>query len=119
MALPIRLANGSTFLVETLPSTLEEVPVADDLRPRGTAMGDRPAVALPAKEFREAAEVVEGIAEELTERLSRDKKRARLSELGLEVQVGFDAKGNVFIASGSASASLKLSLKWEIDRPGS
>ncbi len=122
MVLPLRLKNGATVLVETAPQGAPEpgdAPTAgsDDLLPTGVTMGGV-AARLPAREFGEAVKVVEGIADELGERLGRSErrsKRTRLKELELGVKVGFDAKGNVFIAGGSASASLELKLKWELD----
>ena len=124
MALPLRLKNGVTVLVETAPAAKAVAGDATgsdaDLMPKGVAMGaGRVAARLPEKEFGEAVTVVEGLAEELTERLGRDEQRGskgmRLKELELGVKVGFDAKGNVFIAGGSASASLELKLKWQLD----
>ena len=119
MVVPLRLKSGATVYVETTPGpeTSEPATTPGDLEfaPKGVAMG--PAAKLPAKEFGEAVEMVEGIAGEVKERLSRDGKGMRLKELELGVKVGFDAKGNVFIASGSASASLELKLKWELEEP--
>ncbi len=124
MALPLRLKNGTTVLVETAPeldAVVDDAADTDaDLLPKGVAMGSgRVAARLPEKEFGEAVTVVEGIAEELSERLGQSEQRGskgmRLKELELGVKVGFDAKGNVFIAGGSASASLELKLKWQLD----
>ena len=119
MLLPLRLKNGTTVAVQTVAAPGAPIPAPAagdaDLHPEGAAMG--PAAQLPAKELGEAVEVVEGIAEEVRERLGRDKKGMRLKELELGVKVGFDVEGNVFIASGSASASLELKLKWELKEP--
>ncbi len=121
--LPLRLKNGATVMVETTPPAAPESGDAlpdsgDDLLPEGVAMHAGLSVPLPAREFGEAVKVVEGIAEELGERLGSGEesrgKRMRLKELELGVKVGFDAKGNVFIAGGSASASLELKLKWQL-----
>ena len=116
MALPIRLKNGKTFLVETVEVPNDSAGFStddEDFLTRGRSLGDSPLAKLPAAELSAAIDVVEGIADEIGERLTQPGKSLQMSEIGLDVEVGFDAKGNVFIARASASASLKLSLKWK------
>jgi Trypsin-co-occurring domain 1 len=116
--LPMTLKNGARFYVEVDADA--DAPAAEDdgVGPQGPAMGGRTARKLAETHFAGAVKVVEGVAAEVTEGLvKKEDGSRRLSEVALEIALGFDAEGNVFFASGKASATLKLNLKWTIPPP--
>ncbi len=118
--IPIKLKNGATLHVEAegAPEAVAAFTArADaDLRPRGGAMSPpKSPAAIAETQFSDAVRVVAGVADEVTEGLvKKDDTSRRLSEIGLEIQLGFDAEGNVYFVKGKASAVLKLNLKWTI-----
>jgi hypothetical protein len=112
MQIPVKLKNGGTFYVE-----VEDASGSVELIPGGAPMGSGSKEATATEQrFSEAVRVVEGIADEVTEGLiKKEDSSKRLSEVGLEIQIGFDAQGKVlFFASAKASAVMKLNLKWTI-----
>ena len=106
----MKLTNGAEFYVETEPVE----PAADSkFTPGGAALGDAPA-ALTEKAFSDAVSVVDGVAAELTDKLVKADNRHKMSEVELELKLGFDAKGNLWFFKGGVNASLSLKLKWSL-----
>lgn len=123
MYLPIKLKNGKIFHVEVAaqpvaPAQLVAPALDPDIFTGGPAAGVSATASDMAEEhFGEAVGIVEGIALEVSERLVREDSTHRLSEVELELELGFDATGKVLIfAEASASASLKLKLTWALHK---
>lgn len=117
MYLPVKLSNGEQVYVE-IQAAEGAAPIDLDLGLDGAAMGRKTPAALAEKQFGDAVRVAKGIAEEVSEGLvKKEDTSRRLSEVSLEVSLGFEAGGNVFIAQGKASAALKLTLKWALPTP--
>lgn len=118
MYLPIKLKNGEhvDVEVESTPSAVVEQGLELEGAPMGR--GGKTAAALAEKQFGDAVRVAQGIAQEVSEGLvKKEDTSRRLTEVALELSLGFNAGGNVFIAQGSANAALKLTLKWTLPSP--
>lgn len=122
MFLPIKLQNGKTFHVEASAETIAPQATPDrGVFSGGRALGGATATDLAEQHFGEAVDIIQGIADQVGEALVKDQKKdeasRRLSEVGLELQLGFGATGKVLIfASANATASLKVSLKWTLPK---
>jgi hypothetical protein len=110
MRIPVKLDNGGVFFVD---AEVAPVPPGDSsLRPTGAAMGRDVLDSDAEGRFARAVEVVRGIAGELTAGLLAAGNAHPPTHIELELKLGFDAGGNVWIFHGSAEASLTLQLKW-------
>ena len=119
MYLPVKLKDGSEVYVEVTPSP--DAAPEHELVLEGHAMGQpEKAVGIAKKaekQFTEAVRVAQAIAEEVDEGLvKKESASRRLSEVGVELSLGFTAQGNVFVAQTGASAALKLTLKWSLPK---
>lgn len=121
MYLPVKLKDGGEVYVEVQPAPGAAPSAAPDLVLEGPAMGRAKTpggIAEKAeKQFADAVRVAQGIADEVSEGLvKKEDTSRRLSEVAVELSLGFTANGNVFIAQGGASAALKITLKWSIPK---
>jgi len=117
MYLPVKLKDGGEVYVEVQPAP----GAAPDLILEGPAMGGAKTpggIAEKAEtQFADAVRVAQGIADEVSEGLVKNEDTSgRLSEVAVELSLGFTASGNVFIAQAGTSAVLKLSLKWSLSK---
>jgi len=118
--IPVETAGGTRFYVQV---EAEEGPggaldggegVDASLMPRGSdtrAMGPADKV-LQTSMFRKAVTVIQDISQEVASSL--EQTRPAPSEVQLSLDLGFDAGGNVWLLKGSARASLRLVLKWNM-----
>ncbi len=111
MKLPVKLKNGTVFYVEAEP---ESGDVDPSLSSKGEQMGKVDDLAEVAeKKFGECLGVIEGIAQEVSDTLLNSDWPLKPDEVALDLNVGFDASGDVFFFKASSKTSLKLSLKWK------
>lgn len=125
MLLPLKLSNGDVIQIQVGAATPESPalappahPIDPSLLPRGTAAGPGSQKVLASVEanLQAALALVRGVAAEVTTSLTESEERLRVSEIGLQLSIGFGVEGNVFIASGKADAQLALSLKWSLPK---
>lgn len=118
MAIPVKLDNGATFLVEVEDASTAPGgpggpvrPPDPDLLPVGPPMGPSLTERVERR-FADVARVIEGIASEVTGQLYACEHPP--SEIGLDLKLGFDASGSIKVLKGGANASLALALKWTV-----
>jgi hypothetical protein len=122
MYLPVKLKDGGEVYVEVAPTPGAVAAAREsDLVLEGHAMGGAERAAGIAqkaeKQFADAVQVAQSIAEEVDEGLvKKEGASRRLSEVAVELSLGFTAQGNVFVAQTGASAALKLTLKWSLPK---
>ncbi len=115
----VTTSNGQLFFVEIDEGEVESADgqqgadgdLARELGMKGKAMGSVDKV-LKKTTFSKAVDVIQSLAEEVSNGLLAAEPRPNEVELGLNLSFG--AGGNVWLLKGSANANLKVLLKWKM-----
>ena len=100
------------FLLESGESVYLEVEEGDSVEARPASLGEG-AIQTASETFETALEKVKPAARAVVQAF---RELNEPDEIGLEFGIQFKTEANVFVLTGEANASFKLSLKWKSDK---
>ena len=113
--------DGKSFFIEIEADEAAPASASGSTR-RSSGMGEGTGMGAPDRVlkktdtmFSKAVEIIKSVSQDVSSGLLESNPRP--SEVELSLDLGFDAGGDVWILRGSAKASMRLSLKWNLPAP--